>query len=256
MTKKIASPDGSRLVLKNPVLKASEVSEFVEAKIAVQRAKSQAEKLLREARKIHEKAREKGYQEGLKAGNKDSAAQMIGVIAGSVDYLQKTETQLAALVIATVSKILGNLDQDELILNSVRRSLAELRNQQRVTVRAAPRNANTLLEGLPRTHPEVEILNIVADERLSDSECVIETDIGIVNVNRDEFVNVLKDSIVERLGIGKEQFETELEQQMALETLGGQDGEKIKGARSAGEAESEDLDLVLDLSHLELEPLR
>lgn len=254
MTNKITSPDGSRLTLERPVLKAREIGEFVEARVALQRARETAERLRQEARHAYEQAHDRGYQDGVKAGSKDSAAQMIDIISGAVDYLGKTETQVAAVVIATVSKILGDLDQDELILKSVRRSLSELRDQQHVTVRAAPRNANTLLDGLPRNHPEVGILNVVADERLNDAECVIETDMGIVNVNRDEFLTVLKNAIVKRLGVSREQFETELEQQLALQKIAL--AETSSPHQQPADPEVVDFsDVELDLSRLELEPL-
>ena len=258
MTNKITSPDGSRLSLERPVLKAREIGEFVEARVALRRAREIADRLRQEARSAYEQAHDRGYQDGVKAGSKDSAAQMIDIISGAVDYLAKIETQVAAIVIATVSKILGELDQDELIMRSVRRSLAELRNQQLVTVRAAPGNANTLLDGLPRNHPEVGILNVVADERLNDNECVIETDIGIVNVNRDEFLTVLKEAIVRRLGISRQQFETELGQQLALQMLNAEKPVQPRDQADAPEPvedSGEALDLVLDLSQLELEPL-
>ncbi len=246
MQNKIKSPDGSPLAFDSPVLKAGEVGELVDGRAALQRAREQAKRLLAEARKIRDEAYEKGYQEGLRAGNAKSASQMIGLVAASVDYLAAREREVAAVVVASVDRVFGKLGQDELILHSVRRSLSELRNQQSVTVRAAPANANTLLEGLPHEHPEVGVLTVIADDRLTDDECVIETDIGIVNINRTDFLDALKSRICKRLGIPAEQLDREMDRLAALH--------ENRGAATQAEAAPDAG--CFDPSRLTLEPLR
>ncbi len=236
---RIESPDGSPLAFSSPVLKAREVGDLVEGRAAVQRAKLQARQLLAEARKVREEAYERGYAEGLATGNAEAATRMIGLVASSVEYLGQREREVAAVVIATVNRVLGALDQDELILHAVRRSLAELRNQQSVTVRAAPGNANTLLDGLPHDHAEVGVLNVVADERLSEDECIIETDIGIVNINRNDFIDALKVRIGRRLGLGVEQLDEAVS--------------RLTRRRDPGSSGGDDA--CPDFSSLELEPL-
>ncbi len=250
MGNKIESPDGSPLALRQPVLKAREVGDLVDGRVALQRAREQARRLLAEAKQLRDEARQKGYEEGLEAGNRESAARMIGLISGSVKYLAEREREVAAVVVATVTRVLGELDHDALILHSVRNALVGLRSQQNVTVRAAPSNANTLLDGLPHDYPEVEVLSVVADERLSGDECVIETDIGIVNINRNDFVSALKKRIGERLGISMQQLDDEIAR------LGGTGRCAVDSAAQPHATATPAAETAPDFSNLELEPLR
>lgn len=252
MGNKIESPDGSPLALRRPILKAREVGDLVEGRVALQRARDQAQRLLAEAKQIRDEARQKGYEEGLEAGSRESAARMIGLVSGSVNYLVDREREVAAVVVATVTRVLGELDHDALILHSVRNALVGLRSQQRVTVRAAPGNANTLLDGLPHDYPEVEVLSVVADDRLSGDECVIETDIGIVNINRNDFIGALKKRIGERLGISMQQLDDEISRLGNASWHAADTAELSQTAVERGE----DAEPMPDFSHLELEPLR
>lgn len=248
MSHKITSPDGSKLAFERPVLKARDLGDLVQAREAVRRAHQNARKMLDEAKQIRASAYQKGYDEGVKAGSKESASRMMGLVSGSVDYLAQRETEIAAIVVATVEQVLGRIDQDEMILRSVKRSLGELRNQQSVTVRAAPANAKTLLDELPHHHPEIEVLNIVVDERLSGEECVIETDIGIVNINKADFLYALKSSLAQRLGVSIEQLER------TVAGLGIADPASQDLGNSQPRETEVDVLESLDFSNLELEP--
>ena len=144
---------------------------------------------------IFEKGRAQGYVEGCTAERSGLAAQQLSTVTQNAEraaksieeleslrssYLQAMELEVVKLALSIASQILRREVQlDPLLLtNTVRIALAQVADKMDVRLRVPARQADLwseTMKGLPNLNVRPVI---IADERLEDGECTLESDIG------------------------------------------------------------------------------
>lgn len=168
------------------LLRASEIASFRSAEEVVAAARAQAEAIMAGAHEALESERQRGYLEGSERARAESALHMAGQHARTSQYLDGVEDALVMLVMQATSRIIQGYSERERVVHAVRNALAVVRNQNRITVRVHPHHVEhvgqqsaQLLAG----YPGVNLLDVVADARLAGDSCVLESDIGVVEVS-------------------------------------------------------------------------
>jgi type III secretion protein L len=125
----------------------------------------------------------RGYAEGLERGKEETAAYLVGVERTSREYLQENEARVVALVLAVLKKILGDMDERNLVVKRVRTAMAVVSRQSQVKVVVAPGLVESIkanLDHIMRPYPNVTSVEVVADPSLNGDRCILETRTGRV----------------------------------------------------------------------------
>ena len=184
------------------ILKQDEYGYLVEANKILEEAHTKASETIAKALEIYDAKKEQGYEDGLEEGRREHTEKIMDTALQTIDYFESMEKSIAGLVTQCLEKIIGELDDSELILKIVRSGLAVARNEKKVVVRvctdevkAVQKAVSTLLQA----YPGINILDIVADERLAKGACLIESELGVVDAGLDTQLEAIKRAIDKRI---------------------------------------------------------
>jgi type III secretion protein L len=166
------------------LVKAAEAEPFLSAlelSAAISAKEAELEREAREAKKASEKD---GYEEGLAQGRDEMSMKMMDTVMASVEYLEKIESDLASIVEEAVKKIIGDLPPDEVAVGLVNKALSTMRSDRRVLVRVSPADEPAVRSALlgPASGGSA-FLDVRSDGRLSRGECVLESELGVVEAS-------------------------------------------------------------------------
>jgi len=176
-----------QLVPSGKVIKADVFSAKISAQDILVSARKKAQQVIQDANTIYEKEKERGFEEGLEQGKAETSVLMMELLTKSVDNLEKSEGDIIRIVTEALKRILGEIDQNELITQVVKNALKVVRNQKHVHVRVCPHQANILQERInelfsEHTHSD-HWIDIVPDNRLKLNQCTLETEMGVIDAS-------------------------------------------------------------------------
>ncbi len=190
-------PSGERLIIK-----AGEYLETLQAGAVLQEARERAEAIVSQARLEYEREKERGFSEGLEAGKQVMAERIMNAAATSVESLASIEEEMVHVVIHALKKIIGEIDDRERLVRVVRTSLALMRNQRKVVLRVPPDRAemaDAAVREMLQSHPGIDILEVVADPRLKNDGCILESDMGIVDAGLEGQIEAIRRALLRRI---------------------------------------------------------
>lgn len=168
------------------VVKRNVQLAYQEANEILAHAEDEAQRIVSEARRhaqnIFESAREEGYQSGAAQWN-----ELLMQASKARDiYLAGNETALLKLAVRIAEKLIGNELHiaPDAIAGIVSEALRSVRRAKSITVQVHPEHVAALEERLSTlrtpagTGREIEI---IPNTSLSRGDCVLETDIGVID---------------------------------------------------------------------------
>jgi type III secretion protein L len=195
------SPDPSARVIP-----AADYAVWAEATSIVEAARTDAAAIRATAREAYEAERLRGHREGAEAARLEAAEQMIANVGSTIDYFEKVEQRMTELVLQCLRRIVAGFDERERVITVVRGALAAVRNQKQITLRVAPDRLEMLkaaTDELLAAYPGIGYLDLVADTRLHDDACILETEIGIVEASMEGQIAALGRAFARLLGTRK-----------------------------------------------------
>lgn len=199
------SPD-ARWLRSDDFLAFREANQIVaEARQESERIRADAQKkansIIVEAEKAYEEQKRAGYEEGLNKALEESAGRMLDTVEYTIDYLSYIEDKVVSIVLTALRKILGEFNDTERLVCIVRNALQVFCNQKHVIVRVSPHQIDEVkkrVNDILAAYSEIRYLEIVPDSRLTDSGCILETDIGSVNASLDMQIQILEKALTSR----------------------------------------------------------
>ena len=170
------------------VLKAKDYAQYLEAKDIIESAEQKAAKIIEASKTAYEQEKQKGYDDGMAESKVDQTDHMLKVVSRTINYLAEVESALAEILMSGVKKIIGEFDQEELAVNLVRNALQHVRNEKQVTIRIPPsqfKMVKSKLNDILAEYKGVGFIDLVADQRLSTGDCIMESEIGVVDASVD-----------------------------------------------------------------------
>ena len=186
------------------VIKAAELTVFREAEAIVAQANKERDAILEQAKIDHEAEKVRGFDEGMLEAKIQISEQMITTVEKSVSYLEGIERSLVDIVLSAVRNIIGEIDDHDRIKSVVRKVLATARDQKRVTLRVSRSDEDSVkadLDNILRDFPGISFIDIDADPRLHQGDCILETDIGVVEATLESQIQSVKTALTKNLAI-------------------------------------------------------
>lgn len=182
----------------NKILKAEDYSAYLKVHEVIALAKKKAEGIVKDAKTAYENEKQRGYEEGMEAGNQKISELMIESAARSVKNFEEFENDVIEVVGDALKKILGEFDNRELISRVVKNALATVRNQKKVTVIVNPTDSDFVHERvneLLALYPAINTIDVLSDARVQAGGCKIETEMGVVDATLDTQLEAIRKSL-------------------------------------------------------------
>lgn len=184
------------------LLKRADYQTFVMADQILSAARREAEEQRAEAEREQARRHQAGYEHGLEQARLEMATRMLETVEYTVDYLSEVEHKFVDLVMAAVRKILGEFEETELTRRVVRQALQVVRNQPQATIRVCPAQADRLHQRLHEIlagYNSLGMVEVVPDPRLEQGDCILETEIGVVDAGLETQLEALERALRARL---------------------------------------------------------
>ena len=167
------------------------------ADVILSSAQKNAELIKEKAGKAYDLEKECGYREGLEKSQKEMATQIYTTILKAEEYIHTFEEKIAAIVLDTVRKIIGEMEKSEVIRALVKKSLSVMKNQKQIKLKVSPINVDYLnmqIAEILSSYPNIDGIEILADERLSQNQLILDSPIGIVDASIDTQLAAISDA--------------------------------------------------------------
>lgn len=180
----------------SPVIKGEDYARVVEAGRIVEEAQAYARELKERAEAEFEQRRAEGYQEGLNEAREEMALQMFEMVDRSAAYLEHIEDEVIKIVVNCLKQILATMPADEVIVQTVRKVLGSvMANQKQLVLRVPFEQAETVggrVQEILASFPGLMSIEVVPDQRLSGTDCILETDVGVVEAGADVQIRAIE----------------------------------------------------------------
>ena len=147
----------------------------------------------RQARATEEltKSIRRGHEEGMEQARQELSEQLLAFTMKMHESLRNVEQSLVDVVVEAVRKIVHDFDNETLVRNTVRSGLELVRGGKKLTVRVHPQMQDVVREQLSEPQKGISHVEVLSDTALKLDECVLESDVGIVNASVELQVEAL-----------------------------------------------------------------
>ncbi len=181
------------------VIKSAEYIQYKSAKELWQKSQEDLKKNKAEAEELKLKSIESGLNKGAEEAKARMASQMLNSASSLMSQLSNIEKDLTQVVLSAVRKIISDYDNEKLVLEAVKKGLQPVYNSQRVAIRVNPESIPFLSSQLDNLKHEIDFLEILPDSQLKATDCVIESDIGIVDASIDSQLRAIEDAVKSKI---------------------------------------------------------
>lgn len=187
------------LLPEQKVIKAEDYAAYKKADEIIVLAQKEADRIQQEAKLAFEEEKKRGYKVGTEEGSEKMSQQMMESVSKTVDYFANFEEKLVEIVIKSLEKIIGEFDRKDLVTRIVRHALAILSDQKQVTLKVASvdyDNVKGQLSELLSEYKSIEFIDLKTDERLNPGDCILETEMGVVDASIGVQLNAIRKSLL------------------------------------------------------------
>ncbi|HCE3033621.1 TPA: SctL family type III secretion system stator protein VscL [Vibrio parahaemolyticus] len=184
------------------VLKAKDYVSYLDSQHLVEAANSKADSIIAKAQQAYETEKQRGYQDGLEQAKIENAQAMVATLVRCNEYYLQVEHKMTNVVLDAVRKIIDTFDDVDTTISVVREALQLVSNQKQVILHVHPEQVVDVREkvaGVLSDFPEVGYVDVVADARLKNGGCILETEVGIIDASIDGQIQALKQAMVKQL---------------------------------------------------------
>jgi type III secretion protein L len=169
---------GSRIV------RAAQVDAWQDGFRFLAAVREAADKVEDNARSTYAAAYAKGYAEGRAAGAIEATRLVRDTTLGVDRYLAKLESEIGALALSVVRRVLGDLDRADLVARAAAQAVAEFRQEKSIKVTVHPAAADRVSKALAGlTQCNGATVMVEADPALDEGACIVASDFAAVDAS-------------------------------------------------------------------------
>ncbi|MBQ6330731.1 MAG: HrpE/YscL family type III secretion apparatus protein [Kiritimatiellae bacterium] len=181
------------------LVRASDVATVRGAADIIAAAEAEAAEIREAAKREAEAERKRGYEQGLDEGRAEIVDKKLELVDSSVLFMESVEGKMADVVMTALRKCVAEIGDEALVVQIVRKVMeAVIRTQKKVILKVAPEMVSVVrakLGELTSRYPTVETADVVEDERLKGTACVLETEAGVADASIDTQLAAIERSI-------------------------------------------------------------
>ena len=181
------------------LVRASDVATVRGAADIIAAAEAEAAEIREAAKREAEAERKRGYEQGLDEGRAEIVDKKLELVDSSVLFMESVEGKMADIVMTALRKCVAEIGDEALVVQIVKKVMeAVIRTQKKVILKVAPEMVSVVrakLGELISRYPTVETADVVEDERLKGTACVLETEAGVADASIDTQLAAIERSI-------------------------------------------------------------
>lgn len=177
------------------IIKSTDYQQYQSARDLWEKAQVDIQEQTAEVEKLKVESIEKGLNAGAEEAKSRMASQIIKSASSLVNQLSAIEKDLSSVVNQAVRKIISDFDNDQLVLAAVKKGLKPVYKSQRVAVRVHPKKVELLNDKINELGHEGRFLEVTGDSRLQETDCIIESDTGIVDASIETQLEAISKAI-------------------------------------------------------------
>lgn len=136
------------------------------------------------AEERYARARAEGYIAGRDAAAAEAIEMLAELRVQSAQWAKSVEAEMVEAVLRAVSKVIGEIDEIELVQRVSAAALSELRDVGRVALHVSPEDEAAVrrdIAVLEQAFPSVEIADVVADPQVGRGGAILRSAIGAID---------------------------------------------------------------------------
>ncbi len=184
------------LTARGSVIKSAQYEEYLQAGDIIASAGKIAQNIINNTQKIEEEAKERGFTEGKKNANTELAQEHLKLMQKNTEYLNESQPMLEKIIDQSLRYILKQYPPQELLKQSLERAIADNSFMKNIKIRISPSQLDMVQEALPnivRQSRFAGITQVESDANLSETDCILETPLGIVDLTiENQLFQILK----------------------------------------------------------------
>ena len=141
------------------------------------------------------KAITRGLEQGQEHAARQNSELMLQFAQRTDEALLKMQDELAQLVVNAVRKIVHDLDPEEKAKQAIIGGLELVRGSHKLLIRVNPQVQAAVAAQLDSIAHRFSHLEVVGDAHLDLDDCILESDIGIVNANLEQQLQVIEQTL-------------------------------------------------------------
>ncbi len=174
------------------VIKAEDYQFMVQGRQLLAEVKRRAEAL-------YQREKEAAYRAAQERAQQSINRHMLNVTSASIEYLSQIEKRLTKIVIESVERIIGELEDTEATVKMIKTALYQMRNESRVTLQVSPDEAPTVkqrITDITAGYPRIDFVDVVADQAIAPGACRLTTPLGSVRTGLDVQIQALQQALL------------------------------------------------------------
>ena len=164
---------------------------------------SEAGRVLENARRQAELLRRRAYNEGRAAGlawaQAQAVSEVLEVQRQAREFMDYSGQRIIALAVSIVTHIAPRLGQGELVAALAAEALNAVHEERHLSIHVstgAEPATRAMLEKWQLGHPEVETVQVLADPHLEPFACVVESELGRIEVGLSAQLETVREGLV------------------------------------------------------------
>lgn len=148
------------------------------------RARQRKREIERDAAQIFEEAKAAGYAAGREAAAAEAVQNLAALKLDTDRWRRSIEAEMIEVVMRAVTRVIGEIDDLELVQRVTAAAVAELRDVGRIALHVAPADQRAVREHLSvltQAFPGVEIVDVVADPTVGRGGAVLKSALGSID---------------------------------------------------------------------------
>ncbi|MBY5378375.1 HrpE/YscL family type III secretion apparatus protein (plasmid) [Rhizobium leguminosarum] len=180
------------------IIRVEQAKSWIDGFAFLELAKAEAAAIRSEAEADASRVREAAREEGRKEGELEAAAIAMRAQVDVDLHLASIEPLMAGLAMQIVERVIGTLDNAELVARAARQALDDLRDERSVVVSVAPELADEVHQRLGELGPMAMTMRVSADRHLSARRCMVTTPATSIDVSIDVQLDAIRAAMVGR----------------------------------------------------------
>lgn len=199
MTEKFFSikPLGSPLGAGQTVVKAVDYEQLVDYEELRKQLQAHYEHREKALLGAMAKSIQRGKEQGMELANRHATEQMVRFTAAMDDYIKQMEQDLVKVVISAVRRVIHGFDDATIVQHAVQSAMELVKGSRKLHIRVNPSVQSEVEARLDSVRQRFTHLEVIGDADLNDTDCILESDIGIVNAGLWPQLEIIEQALKE-----------------------------------------------------------
>lgn len=173
------------LQLESAVVKGHTFRTLCNAADLLSAAREKADAIIKSAEDHRESERQKGYREGLEAGQREAAIHHLKTVEQTLAYLEEGCDAIVGTVMQCLRALINEFPPEEKIRLLASKALETLKHQDQVTLRVHPDDFDSVSQSIADLPISRVPLKVAISEGVPNGGCWLESPMGVVDATLD-----------------------------------------------------------------------